>query len=321
MGRLATSYAIELRHLRYFLAVYEELHFGRAAEKIHIAPPPLSQAIRKLEAEIGIKLFERTSRKVEPTKAAHVFAAEARKVLASFEFAVGETQRTAEPEQTLRVGCAIHIPDSRIHRFLSVLRQQNPTLQVGVTHLLGVEQVARLRAGELDLGVFTHAEDYVELEWERLLPGDRLSAFLPSTHRLAGNSTLTPEDTTSETLLCSARSVNPPFWDTLMRSLEGAGHRFARREECSTDPRDVFLAVASGAGIALAPQSFLEMADFVSPELVAIPLDPPVSYPDTIAAWRANPPRLVAELLPSIRGAAAELYARLQEPMPEPRPV
>ncbi|MDX6399657.1 MAG: hypothetical protein QOF27_263, partial [Gaiellaceae bacterium] len=80
--------AIELRHLRYFLAVYEDLHFGHAAARLHMAQPPLSQAIRKLEEALGVKLFDRTSRSVTPTEAGHSLAEGARKVFASFDLAL-----------------------------------------------------------------------------------------------------------------------------------------------------------------------------------------------------------------------------------------
>jgi DNA-binding transcriptional LysR family regulator len=84
---------VELRHLRYFLAVYEELHFGRAAERLFMAQPPLSQAIRKLEAELGVRLFDRTSRVVTPTPAGEALANGARNVLASLEAAITEARR------------------------------------------------------------------------------------------------------------------------------------------------------------------------------------------------------------------------------------
>lgn len=302
------SSRIDLRQLRYYLAVYDELHFGRAAEKLHIAQPPLSQAIRKLEGELGTQLLERTSRKVIPTMAGRVFAEEARKVLASFDFAVAETQRVGRVEPRLRVGSGIHMPSRGIERFLAALKRRDAGVQAEVSYLLALEQIRRLRDGELDLGVFTHAEDYDDLDWSLLFPGESINAFLPRSHRLASKSALTPDDLRAETLLISPRGVNPVFWDRLMGAFEQAGYRFAHQHESGTDPRDVFLAVAGGLGIAFGPVSIKELSAVVSSEVISIPLDPTLTYPDTIVAWRVDPPRHLAARLGAVREAAAELF-------------
>jgi DNA-binding transcriptional LysR family regulator len=306
---LLRSPGIEIRHLRYFLAVYEELHFGRAAKRLHIAQPPLSHAIRKLETELGTQLLERTSRKVRATAAGHAFAEEAAKVVSSFNFAVSEAQRAGRNDPLIHVGCAIHISSGALHRFLTALTERDGDLRAEVTHLLGAEQVGRLRSGELDLGVFSHADDYEGLGWERLFPGETLHVFLPKSHPLASKSTLVPSDLATETFLCSARSVNPAFWDLLMSQLDRGGYRFARRRETTTDPRDVFMAVAGRLGFALGPASFREVSLVLAQGLVSIPLDPPISYPDTIVAWRADPPRHLSSRLAAVREAAAELFA------------
>lgn len=299
---------IELRHLRYFLAVYDELHFGRAADRLHIAQPPLSQAIRKLETELGIQLLERTSRAVRPTAAGHVFAEEARKVLLNLDFAVTETRRVGRAAAAIRVGCVTYVPSRRLQRFLSELRERDADLRAEVIHLLGLEQVGRLRTGELDLGVFAHAEDYEGLDWVRLFPGEYLSAFVPESHPLASRPVLTPGDFWSETLLTYPRAVNPAFYDSVVRLLDESGYRFARRYETNPDTRDVLLAVAGGLGIALAPVSFESTSLVADREVVSVPLEPPLRFPDTIVAWREDPPRELARRLDAVRDVASELF-------------
>src|ERR1700693_6400818 len=106
LDRSASGPAIELRHLRYFVAVSEDLHFRGAAERLHIAQPPLSQAIRKLEDELGVSLLRRTSRVVTLTEAGAVFAEQARSVLAGLDLAVAEARRAGGAGSTLPIGCA-----------------------------------------------------------------------------------------------------------------------------------------------------------------------------------------------------------------------
>src|SRR3954469_18279523 len=118
--------AIELRHLRYFLAVIEELHFGRAAERLSMRHPPLSQAIRVLEDELGVQLLERTSRSVTATQAGLIFAEEARSVLAGLDRAIAETRRTGGADSPLRIGCIPHLPLEQMQRFLDALQRRDP---------------------------------------------------------------------------------------------------------------------------------------------------------------------------------------------------
>ena len=301
------SPAIDLRHLRYFVAVFDELHFGRAAQRLHIAQPPLSQAIRKLERELGVQLLERTSRVVRATPAGRVFAEEARKVLASFHFAVAEARRAGGADSPLRIGCVTYVPTRRLQQFLAALKERDASVRAEVTHLIGLEQVGRLRAGELDLGIFAHAEDYEGLEWEPLFPGEALSVFMPTGHPLAAKRLVTPGDLGNETLLTYPRAANPPFYDRYMALFEETGYRFGNLHETSPDPRDVLLAVAGGLGIALAPSSFKGMGE-AGRDVIRRPLDPQLSLPDTIVAWRANAPQQLQMRLPEVREIARELY-------------
>jgi DNA-binding transcriptional LysR family regulator len=299
---------IEIRHLRYFLAVFEELHFGRAAERLHIAQPPLSQAIRKLEEALGVQLFVRTSRVVEPTAAGMALAEEARRVLAAFEFAVLETQRVGMGSIALRIGCLALLPAKRLHGFLAALKRRDATLQAEVTHLWGLEQVERLLAGRLDLGLFLHIEDYAGLEHEPLYPGEEIMAFLPNGHSLAAKEAVTPGDLESETQLTLPREVNPEFYDRYMRLFADAGYRFRDLQELNThDPRDALLAVGDGLGIAFGPSSLPEIGE-EGRLVVGRRLDPPLRLPDTVVAWRASAPRRLRSQLGLVREAARELH-------------
>lgn len=142
---------IELRHLRYFLTVVEELHFGRAPARLHMTQPPLSQAIRRLEDELGVRLLDRTSRVVTPTEAGRLFAEHARRVLTTLELAVAAARRAGAAVRLLRIGCVSYVPIVRVHHFLQALEERLPGGRAEVLHMTAIDQHQRLEKGELDL--------------------------------------------------------------------------------------------------------------------------------------------------------------------------
>jgi DNA-binding transcriptional LysR family regulator len=301
--------AIDLRHLRYFLAVAEELHFGRAAERLHIAQPPLSQAIRKLENELGVQLLHRTSRVVIATEPGKVFAEEARKVLAGFDLAVAEARRAAGASPAIRVGCSPFVPVDRLQAILTAVRERDPTLRTRLTHLASQEQRRRLICGELDVGIFQLAADVAGLDTEPVFPGEPLTLFLPPGHRLVSRCTIRPADLVDEILVTFPRDENPILHDRLYASVEDAGFRFlATREASGPDERDLLLAVAQGCGVLLGPYSLKDITE-AGRLVIRRPVEPRVLMPETVIAWRANPPSQLGRALAILRDAARDLHA------------
>jgi DNA-binding transcriptional LysR family regulator len=307
------SPAIGLRHLRYFLAVMEELHFGRAADRLRIAQPPLSQAIRKLESELGVQLLHRTTRVVIPTEAGRVLAQEACKTLASFDVAVAETRRAAGGGSTLRIGCIPHLPMARLHRFLGALRERVDH-EAEVTHLPSIDQVRSLQRGELDLGIVHHPGHLGDIETEPLFGGEPLAALLPATHRLSARPVLGPGDLQGEVLATFRRDVYPILYDGLLSRLQDAGYRFRGvREVGGPNCRDLVVAAALGVGVAIAPCSAREVEE-TEAVVIRRPLDPPLLMPDTVLAWRAPTPRQLGATL----AAARDVARGLREAAPGP---
>jgi len=304
---LSSGIAIELRHLRYFLAVFDELHFGRAAERLHMAQPPLSQAIRKLEQELGVQLLARTSRVVTATEAGRVFAEEARKVFATLDDAVVEARRAGGLGVALRIGCIPSLPIERLLRFLSALHAQAPDSQTRVTHLPFLEQVRLLRSGELDIGLFHDVGQYADLGVEPLFAGEPLAVLLPPDHNLAAKEAIVPDDLRGDMLVSALRSSNPPLYDRTLALLEEAGYSFrGLREAGGSNERDLMLGVAGGLGVAIVPFSLVDLSE-AGAIVIRRPLEPRLSMPDTVVGWRRHPPRHLELRLAAVRRVAREL--------------
>src|SRR5919201_3851741 len=301
---------VEIRHLRYFLAVSEELHFRRAAERLHIAQPPLSQSIQKLEAALGVKLLERTSRAVTPTEAGLVFAEEARKVLAGLERAVAKARGAANGRVQPRIGCVTHLPTDELRRFLDALHRRDPSVRVQVTHMVTPEQLPRLRTGELELGIlyFVQGLGFEGIEIEPLFEGTEMVALLPARHPAAAKERVGPDDLAGESLVLFPRRVNAPLHDWIVERITEAGYRFRDVPEVGgPDPRDMVLGVAEEAGVALVPVVYED--GWARGIVSRRPLDVPVSMPPTVLGWRADVPEPLRPFVENARAVAREFRA------------
>jgi DNA-binding transcriptional LysR family regulator len=302
----STPTRIELRHLRYFLAVADELHFRRAAERLHMAQPPLSQAIRAIEHELGVQLFDRTSRSVSLTEAGRVFAADARSLLAGVDFAIGEARRAAVDQAVIQIGCVPDAPIAHLHRFLAGLREILPDAQPRLRNLASLDQASELRAGHLDLGILHDPGLRPDIDTTPVFAGEPMTALVPATHRLAELPAISPDDLADEPLVMFPRTANAALHDRVLAIIAGIGYRpRAVLEAPGADRRDLELAVAEGRGIALVPATREASGEEV---VTQRPLDRLVPMPDSVLAWRGDPPRLLRQALGPIRELARELH-------------
>jgi DNA-binding transcriptional LysR family regulator len=223
----------------------------------------------------------------------------------------GTSQGTVSPSSchdrppAIRIGCC-PIPLQRLQSFLGALQVQAPCVETEVLHLDTPDQMARLRAGDLDLGIIDYTKPQPHLRMEPLYAGERVAVVLLPGHRLAARRAIRPGDLAGETLLSPPRTAKPAFHDVLDRALAAAGHRVSRRRETrGSHPHDVLFAVAEGQGLALGPRSILRNAGELGAMLSCRLLDPPVHLPDTQLAWRTDPPSALAD---AARQVAAELY-------------
>jgi DNA-binding transcriptional LysR family regulator len=295
------SSSIQLRHLRYFLAVMEEQHFGRAAERLYMAQPPLSQAIAKLEEELGVDLLLRTSRGVLPTEAGEVFAERARTILAELDAAVEEVHRVAGSADPLRIGFVPYRTVATLDRFLAALHERHPSVTTRISHLHSYEQLARLRARELDIGILVVPGDEPGLETEPLLAGDQVVAFVPVDGPLAFKERLTPADLGDHDLVLFPRDLAPGLHDWLVATFRAGGYGFRGVQPSGgAEVQDMVAAIAQGLGVSLGSQAMREASGVGT--LVAVrPIDPPMHLPATVVAWHADPPRTLQRVTRTLR--------------------
>ncbi|MUG98840.1 LysR family transcriptional regulator [Scytonema sp. UIC 10036] len=246
---------MELRHLRYFIAVAEELHFSRAAERLHIAQPPLSQQIHQLEAELGVELFHRkTKRQVQLTEAGRVFLQEAYQLLAHLESTIQVTQRTGRGEiGQLRVGFISPAIYSVLPVILQEFRQQFPDVELVLQELTTAEQEQALRDRRIHVGfVYPPLEDdelsYLCIQQECLI------LALYQSHPLAQQEPITVESLANEPFILFPRHLGIGLYDKIM-DLCQQGNFTPKIAQEAIQMQTIIGLVAAGMGVAIVPSS------------------------------------------------------------------
>jgi len=242
---------LELRHLRSFVAVAEELSFRRAAQRLHIAQPPLSQQIKRLESEIGTLLLRRTSRHVELTDAGVVFLEHARRTLRDADLAVESARRTARGELGwLTVGFVDSAAYELLPPVLRAFRARAPGVRLELREIVTEAQLPAL-ADELDVGLVREVEDLSGLR-RILLLREPLLAALPIGHPLASRPRVQLAQLAAEPFILFPRASVPRVYDHLVALCRSAGFSPRTAQEAFQYPTMLGL-VAAGFGIALVP--------------------------------------------------------------------
>ena len=272
---------LEPRVLRYFLAVAEELHFGRAAARLYISQPSLSNQIQALERKLGADLFVRSSRQVELTPAGRALLEEAPLALAALERAAERARMAgAGIAGTVRLGYAPLAGFETLGAILAVVERDSPNMTVIPSELFSAEIPACVLAGKVEVGLALHPEPMRGVRSE-LLRIEPLVLLVGKRHRLAGASPIPLTALENETLLAFPRELAPAYYDAIITACEQAG--FQPRIRAFPDPplQAALARLQAGHEVSLAPATYAFHATAAEPGVVARK----VVQPEITAEW------------------------------------
>jgi len=247
---------MELRHLRYFLAVAEELNFTRAARRLHIAQPPLTQQIKALETELGVMLFDRSAYRIELTATGRVFAAEVARILGDVRNAVLTAKRAARGTAgQVRVGFTESASfNPLVTSAFRSFRSAYPDVEVSLEERQSIELAVALREGRIDAAFVRpplQTEAGITLH---LLEKEDMVAAVPSGHTLAKRKQIDLRELEMETFILYPRSVRPGLADAVVAECEKAGFT-PRVEQYAPQLSSTINLVATSLGISIVPRS------------------------------------------------------------------
>ncbi|MCC5635852.1 LysR family transcriptional regulator [Nostoc sp. CHAB 5844] len=245
---------MELRHLRYFVTLAEELHFGKAAEKLQIAQPPLSQQIRQLEAELGFELFHRTKRNVQLTQAGQVFLSEVQQILQQLQQAIQIGQQTSRGEVgKLVVGFVSSSAYNILPDILKEYRNRVPGVSLELHELTTDQQLDWLREGRMDVGFIRPPVDDHKFSWETIFQ-ESLMVALPETHELANQSHISLTSLANEAFISFPRKLAPGVYDLIISLCQQSGFSPNVVQE-AIQMQTIISIVAAEIGVAVVPAS------------------------------------------------------------------
>ncbi|NJN56627.1 MAG: LysR family transcriptional regulator [Leptolyngbyaceae cyanobacterium SL_5_9] len=241
---------MELRHLKYFVAVAEELNFRRAAERLFMEQPPLSRQIRQLEDELGVELFQRNRQGVSLTAAGRAFLDEARLTLAQADRAAQAARQAGEAKQNkLTIGFSICVFNRLLANVIQTFREIAPTVNISLTEAMTAAQVQAIATGDLDVGFIHLPIDHPDLCFETVLT-EQLVAVLPQNHSLAALPEIPLHFLANEPFVLCPEQVKPDLYHQIMRLCQQAGFQPKIAQE-ATPPEVVVSFVEAGAGVSL----------------------------------------------------------------------
>ncbi|HUH65086.1 MAG TPA: LysR family transcriptional regulator [Syntrophales bacterium] len=247
---------MELRHLTYFIAVAEEMHFGRAAKRLHISQPPLSQQIRQLEEEIGVPLFKRTRRRVEITPAGKVFLAEARRIMTMSKDAVRRAVRADKGEiGRLAMGFIGSANYSVLPQVVREFGRQFQNVELSLTEMSTSDQLKALLEGTIHVGFLRPPKGTKDkgLTIEAVFR-EPLMVALPRNHRFKRETSVALRQLAEDSFIMVPRQIGPGFFDRVIVLCQKEGFSPNIVLEASQYHTVIGL-VAAGLGIAVVPGS------------------------------------------------------------------
>lgn len=281
---------VELRHLRSFCAVAEELHFGRAASRLGLSQPPLSLQVRQLEEAVGARLFDRHSRRVLMTDAGRALHESARRILRDVAGALVAARQAGSGEVgELRIGFAPTLMLSSLAHVVRRYRLRHPQVRLDLRELPSARQMTALLDGELDVGLLREPETDPRLTVEHILR-EPLVLALPRGHAKAGQARVSLSALATDPWVLFPRSIAPLLYDQVMQLCRAAGFTPRVAQESHETYTTVGL-VGAGLGVTIVPAGVSRMG---WPGVVYKPI--PRAATRLGMVWAAGPTRPLVEL-------------------------